>query len=117
VKVKARLDLVLDLAGGCARHEAPTLTDGRLDPSAQVHGVVILEGPLRLEVDINKKFKNFRFLFNDVELRATRKVRKVRPVKIIRVLVGYMKLPAIHEHVGRSVTLTSFHPFLDEHDL
>jgi hypothetical protein len=117
VKVKSRLDLVLDLAWGCAGHEAPALTDGPVDPSAQVDGVVIFEGPLRLEVDVNKKFENFRLLFNDVEPRAARQVGQVRPVKLIKVLVGHVKLPAIHEHVGRRATLALFHPFLDEHDL
>lgn len=116
VKVKARLDLVLDLARGCAGHEAPALPDGRIDPSAQVDGIRVLKGPLRLEVDINKEFENFRFLFNDVESGAARQVGQVRPVEFIKVLVGHVKLPAVHEHVGRRV-LALFHPFLNEHDL
>lgn len=116
VKVQARLDLVLDLAWGCAGHEAPTLSYGCIDTAAQIEGVGILKGPRRLEVNINEKFENFSLLFDDVESLAARKVGQVRAVEFIEVLVGDVELAAVHEDVGRGVRPSACPP-LDEHSI
>jgi len=90
--------------------------DGCTDPSAQLESILVLEGPLRLEVNINKKFKNFCFLFNDIESGPARNVRKIRLVKGVKICVGHVKLPAIHEDVRWCVSTLSC-PSLDKHDI
>jgi hypothetical protein len=115
VQVKSRLDLILYPPGWCARHETLTVSDRFTDAPAQLESIGIRERPLRLEVNINKKFKNFRLLFNDIESGPARNIRQVSLVKGVQIGVGHVKLPAIHEDVRWRVRTLSC-PSLDKHD-
>jgi len=70
VQVQARLDetFLVPSGRGSGRHTPTRVTHGFPYTSTQIHGVLIFKDSVRLEIHINKKFKKFCFLFNDIQL-------------------------------------------------
>ena len=114
--VKARLDQEALLARRGASRDAPARIADRVPyVSTQNEGVLVRQGSLGLEINIDEKLESVRLLFNDVKFtRARGQIHDVRAPKSIQIRVRDVDLAAIHENVCRAFALFEI-PFRNQH--
>jgi hypothetical protein len=114
--MKARLDQEFLLTGRGASRDAPAwITDQVPDVTTQNEGVLVRQGPLGLEINIDEKLESVRLLLNNIKFTCSRgQIHDVCTPKSIQIRVRDVDLAAIHENVGRAFALFEI-PFRNQH--
>lgn len=114
VQVHPRLEQTVNHPDGCTSDETSSRSDRFVNFTTKHEGILIRELAFRFEIDINKKFKTFSLLFNDVKFLPVCEVCEVGPPKGVQVFVGDVKLTTVHEDMGRSLRRLGA-PLFDAH--
>lgn len=113
--MEARLDQEALLTWWGTSRDAPARIADRVPyVSTQNEGVLIRQGSLGLEINIDEKLEPGRLLFNDVKFLPRGQIHDVRAPKSIQIRVRDVDLAAIHENVCRAFTLFEI-PFRNQH--